>query len=258
MNDFVDHLLQDLRFGVRFQFKQPGALVASIAALSLGIGLVVFGYCLMQGLFFRLLPFPEPERLVYTSIPGPAYREFNEQQTAFDGLAAFSEQGITLKAAGTSSGRWGFFVTANFFDVLRVKPLDRDVSGYVLAARFLVICGTASLFLAALGIYGLITLAVNQRTREIGIRLALGATRERVMATVLKPALRQIVMGLGAGMLLGFVVVFLIGTIVPLPTHQPWVYLAVCALLGGVGLLAVLLPARRGSRLDPMVALRHE
>jgi predicted permease len=136
--------------------------------------------------------------------------------------------------------------------------LDRDVSGYVLAARFLVICGAGSLFLAALGIYGLITLAVNQRTREIGIRLALGATRERVMTTILKPALRQIVSGLAAGMLLGFGVVFIIGTIVPLPTHQPWVYLAVCVMLGGVALLSVLLPARRGSRLDPMVALRYE
>jgi predicted permease len=135
---------------------------------------------------------------------------------------------------------------------------DRDVSGYVLAARFLVICGAGSLFLAALGIYGLITLAVNQRTREIGIRLAMGATRERVMATILKPALQQIGMGLAAGMALGFGVVLAIGSLVPLPTHQPWVYVAVCGILGGVGLIAVLLPARRGSRLDPMVALRYE
>jgi predicted permease len=148
---------------------------------------------------------------------------------------------------------------AGLFGAETVKDyLDRDVSGYVLAARFLVICGAGSLFLAALGIYGLITLAVNQRTREIGIRLALGATRERVLATILKPALRQIVIGLAAGMLLGFVVVFIIGTIVPLPTHQPWVYLVVCVMLGGIGLLAVLLPARRGSRLDPIVALRYE
>jgi len=135
---------------------------------------------------------------------------------------------------------------------------DRDVSGYVLAARFLVICGAGSLFLAALGIYGLIALAVNQRTREIGIRLAMGATRERVMATILKPALQQIGMGLAAGMALGFGLVLTIGTMVPLPTHQPWVYAAVFGILGGVGLLAVLLPARRGSHLDPMVALRYE
>jgi putative ABC transport system permease protein len=148
---------------------------------------------------------------------------------------------------------------AGLFSAETVRAyMDRDVSGYVLAARFLVICGTGSLFLAALGIYGLITLAVNQRTREIGIRLAMGATRERVMTTILKPALRQIVIGLAAGMLLGFVVVFIIGTIIPLPTHQPWVYLAVGVMLGSVGLLAVFLPARRGSRLDPMVALRYE
>jgi predicted permease len=148
---------------------------------------------------------------------------------------------------------------AGLFGAETVKAyMDRDVSGYVLAARFLVICGAGSLFLAALGIYGLITLAVNQRTREIGIRLALGATRARMMATILKPAVRQIMIGLAAGMLLGFAVVFIIGTIVPLPTHQPWVYLAVSVTLGAVGLLAVLLPARRGSRLDPMVALRYE
>src|ERR1051325_11188493 len=93
---WLENLGCDLRFGFRFLIKQPGALLASVAALSLGIGLVIFGYCLVQGLFFRLLPFPESERLAYTSIPGAAYREFNEQQTAFEGLAAFSQQGITL------------------------------------------------------------------------------------------------------------------------------------------------------------------
>src|SRR5262245_24767324 len=103
--------------------KQPGALVASVAALSVGIGLVIFGYCLVQGLFYRLLPFPESERLAYTSIPGAAYREFSEQQTAFDGLAAFSQHGITLKAEGIPAGRWAFFVTANFFEVLGVRPI---------------------------------------------------------------------------------------------------------------------------------------
>jgi len=71
---WLDQVARDLRFGFRFLLKQPGALVASIAALSLGIGLVTFGYCLMQGFFLQLLPFPEPERLAYTSIPGPAYR----------------------------------------------------------------------------------------------------------------------------------------------------------------------------------------
>src|SRR5204863_1425967 len=119
---WLENLKQDLRFGCRFLIKQPGALVASIAALSLGIGLVIFGYCLIQGFFFRLLPFPEPERLAYTSIAGSAYPEFNEQQTAFDGLAAFSQQGITLKAEGSPAGRWAFFVTANFFEVLRARP----------------------------------------------------------------------------------------------------------------------------------------
>src|SRR6185295_8736525 len=82
---------------------------------------------------------------------------------------------------------------AGLFSAETVKDyMDRDVSGYVMAARFLVICGAGSLFLAALGIYGVITLAVNQQTRDIGIRLALGATRQRVMATILKPALQQI------------------------------------------------------------------
>src|SRR5258705_4671809 len=120
---WLEGTLQDLRFGFRFLIKQPGALVASVAALSLGIGLVISGYCLIQVLFFRLLPFPEAAHLAYTSIPGPLYREFNEQQSAFDGLAAFSQQGITLKVTGVPAGRWAFFVTANFFEVLRAKPL---------------------------------------------------------------------------------------------------------------------------------------
>jgi len=124
--------------------------------------------------------------------------------------------------------------------------------------QLLSVCGAASLFLAIVGIGGLITLSVNQRAREIGIRLALGATRDRVLFGILKQALLQIGIGLAAGLLLAVALVRSLTSVLPAAATQPSIYAAVIAALGTVSLVAVLIPAVRGTNVDPMVALRHE
>jgi predicted permease len=113
--------------------------------------------------------------------------------------------------------------------------------------------------LAALGIYGVISYSVTQRTQEIGIRMALGASTGRVQLGVLGKTIRLVFIGIAAGigaslLVARAIVALLYGTA---PT-DPVTFGAVILLLGGVALLAGYLPARRASRIDPMVALRNQ
>ena len=139
-----------------------------------------------------------------------------------------------------------------------VKSELDGVHGGWMEALALSACGAVSLALAAIGIFGLITLSVNQRTQEIGIRLALGATRGNVIRTILKQGLRQIGVGLIVGLLLAVAVVRSFASVLPSTVSEPWVFFGVGLLLGTVSVIAVLIPAVRGSRVDPMVALRYE
>jgi predicted permease len=119
--------------------------------------------------------------------------------------------------------------------------------------------GCSALLLAAIGIYGLMAYSVEQRTQEIGIRLALGAQSSQVKNMVVKQgmvlALIGVVVGVGAAFGLARFISTLLFGVTP---RDPLVFAGVPALLAFVALLAVWLPARRASRVDPIVALRYE
>lgn len=119
--------------------------------------------------------------------------------------------------------------------------------------------GALALVLAVMGVYGLVAYAVSQRTREIGIRMALGAQGVDVLRLVVREGSRLTAIGLAIGLVvsLGFCLVLdrlLVGMS---PVNLP-VFVAVMALLAGVAALACYLPARRAVRIDPMLALRYE
>jgi len=119
--------------------------------------------------------------------------------------------------------------------------------------------GVLALLLASIGMYGVISYSVMQRTQEIGIRMALGAERRKVFAMVLGQGARLAGLGIAFGLVaaLGLTRImasFLFGV---RPT-DPLTFAAVSLLLVGIALLACYLPARRATRVDPMVALRHE
>jgi putative ABC transport system permease protein len=116
-----------------------------------------------------------------------------------------------------------------------------------------------ALVMASIGIYGVMNYLVVQRTREFGIRLSVGATRRDVLRLVLGRAAALIVAGTGVGLagavlLVRFIEKLLFGT-TPL---DPFTFVAVPILLASVALAASYIPARRATRIDPMVALRYE
>jgi ABC-type antimicrobial peptide transport system permease subunit len=128
-----------------------------------------------------------------------------------------------------------------------------------MAANVLGSFGLLALVLAAIGIYGVMSYVVAGRTREIGLRMALGAQLHQVRQLIL----RQGMMLAGIGLILGLAVVlvlarFLTSMLYGVSPSDPVTFLGISFLLAMVALLACYLPARRAARIDPMIAIREE
>ncbi len=119
--------------------------------------------------------------------------------------------------------------------------------------------GIIALFLATLGLYGLISHSVKRRTHEVGIRMALGATHGKVLRILIKQGLRLVLIGLALGLAAAFAVTRLLSSVLyGVKTTDLLTFGGVTLLLAGVALLASYIPARRAASIDPMQALRAE
>ncbi|MBV9145676.1 MAG: ABC transporter permease, partial [Acidobacteria bacterium] len=144
-----------------------------------------------------------------------------------------------------------------------IRTMDEVIAQHAAGQQFLaMLLGLFSglaLLLAAVGIYGVLSYLVTQRTREIGIRMSLGASRGRVLSLVLREGMRLA----GIGFILGLIAALAAGRLISSLLHQvrpsdPAIIVLTALCLGAVALLACYLPARRAAQVDPMVALRHE
>ncbi len=135
----------------------------------------------------------------------------------------------------------------------------RDLWLVKTGARMFIAFGSLALVLAGVGMYGVKSFTTARRTREIGIRMALGATSPNVLCLILREGSILTAVGLGCGMLLaGAAGRLLSGLLYGVSPLDPWVFGLASVLLTGIALLACYLPARRAAKIDPMKALRYE
>ena len=147
--------------------------------------------------------------------------------------------------------------------VPELVPLEKLIGGTLAQPRFnMMLLGSfaaVALTLAAIGIYGVIAYSVAQRTREIGIRMALGAQRSDVLKMILRQSMSIVGIGLAIGLFGAFLLTRWMGSLLyGVGAHDLSIHGLVLILLAGAGLIASYIPARRAMAVDPMVALRYE
>jgi putative ABC transport system permease protein len=147
--------------------------------------------------------------------------------------------------------------------VIRMRPLEHVVAESVATPRFtmavLGLFAALALSLGAIGIYGVLSHAVARRTREFGIRMALGAGRRQITAIVLGPPVRIVLVGLAIGMVSALLATRLMqGLLFGVSATDPMTYAGVAAVVCIVGIAACMLPLWRALTADPVKALRAE
>jgi putative ABC transport system permease protein len=147
--------------------------------------------------------------------------------------------------------------------VPRLRTMEAVRRDSIAQARFrtllIELFGLLALLLATVGVYAVVACSVTQRTQEIGIRMALGATSENVMKSVVGQGFKFALLGTGIGLAGALGLTRLLGSLLyNISPTDPLTFIFVSLVLVGVALLASYLPARRAASIDPMTALRHE
>jgi putative ABC transport system permease protein len=144
-----------------------------------------------------------------------------------------------------------------------IQTMDAMVASSVAEPRFRTVLfatfAALGTVLALIGIYGVVSYAVSMRTREIGVRVAMGAQKKAVLRLVIGHGLRIAAMGVAIGLGAAFALTrFLAALLYGVTVRDPWTYAGAALVLTAAALTACVVPAGRATRVDPLVALRHE
>ncbi|MGC2404320.1 MAG: ABC transporter permease [Acidobacteriaceae bacterium] len=197
------------------------------------------------------------------SLPSPIiyvdYRQrgFNSNSTPTILMRSSAQPGEILPAAR------GIFRDLVPDVPVKFSTFTDEMSGWLADRRFLFLLvgafAISALALAAIGIYGVVAFSVGRRTPEFGIRMALGAQRKDVLRLVLRDGTRIAALGVAIGLACSLAITRLMGSLLfGVSPSDPLTFAVVAFVLTSVALLAAYFPARRATRVDPMVALRHE
>ena len=204
-------------------------------------------------------------------LPADQWAHYDEKDQAgalFEGVSHIEMDSIEIQTVGHLPGLEGKVrnvlaqinpnLTMNEFETFSVQVKDQFIGKEILA-RLTSIFGLVALILAAIGLYGVTSYAVAQRTSEIGIRMALGADRSGILQMVLRTAFLQA----GVGLLIGMPAAIVAGHLMAAQLYhvEPWdpaVLIGTTAILALAALVAAILPAQRAAGIEPMVALRIE
>jgi predicted permease len=144
----------------------------------------------------------------------------------------------------------------------QIEQADETLSMERMFAKLLTMFGLVAQLLAAVGLYGVMAYSVSQRTQEIGIRMALGANRFKVLRMILKQGMVLTVIGVALGLGSAYVLTKYLESLTSMlfgvKPRDPWTFGVIAVLLTTVALIASLIPARRATKVDPLIALRYE
>jgi predicted permease len=203
-----------------------------------------------------------------SSIKYQFYLPFDQLPDSFLGEVGSGSLSLVVRTASNASAL-GTSVLQTVRDLDKDQPvfglepmgqlIEQSLASQRFASMLLGIFAGIALILGSVGIYGVMAYLVTERTHEMGIRMALGATRNDVMSLVLKYGLRLAIAGLGIGLVASIALTRLLATLLfGVSPTDPLTLAVVGLVLVGVALLACYIPARRATRVDPMVALRYE
>jgi len=192
--------------------------------------------------------------------PLQVYRHSAQRTPAFATLMVRTAQAPASVAKAVQAALWRVDPDLPFSDI---APMDMVVSRTVTQPRLYLtlfaLFAVIALTLSGIGLYGLLAYSVAQRTREFGIRTALGADTRNVLGLVLREGAMLTVLGLALGLVGAFAAArFIEQLLFSASARDPLIFVGVVLLLGVVAILACLLPARRAARVDPLIALRSE